>query len=776
MAAVASVAINVDSRGAPAKLKQVADRSKQVEKAVEQMNGDLRRSKREFTSTGNAASQAAGGFSKLVRGLAGAAAGFATVGTAAALAGRAIQSAIGRTESERRLQILASSYGEVAQIQNVAAASAKLFGQSQTETNQSIATAYARLRPLGISLDEISSTYNGFNTAARLSGSTAQEASAAFTQLAQALGSGVLRGDEFNSIAEQAPGLLQGISKELNVAVGELRDYAKDGKITSDVVINALKAIEKEGAAPLAEAMNGPEQKLKDLQNETDNLNAEIGKLALPALITVVGELTEVIRTASENTKVFSQVMNGLGKEFEFVLGPLGSFYEYIGGIPGIMATAIDSLFSMLGPLKQVAQLIAFISGETLGPALQRAQAVGSYTGMADAPEDVRRALNPPARPTIATSGGGGKTKKTKSAKPQKSIAQQVAELNAIVKVEEDISKARQAGNKILEAQLEAYKRQLEIQHRGLDPQLEELELKRNGMQLDERLNKLQKERLEYLGKFLQGTTQLIQDQTDVIGSYQDQTRELKLQAEKGKEFVERLNDIKKLMMDGGLSFDQAFGQVEARTAAMAALNKEADMFQQALSGAGDIIGNQLRGAIDGLIDGTADWNDILQSTLKQLGSFLINFGLNALAGPAGSGGILSFLGFGTRANGGPVTANQPYIVGERGPELFMPNQSGAVVNNNQLSSAMNRYRRSGTTATNESAAAMQGGEGGTAVLDKPIDVRYTVERINNVDYVTAEQFQAGMRQAAQQGAAQGERRALTTLRQNTTQRKRIGI
>ena len=224
-------------------------------------------------------------------------------------------------------------------------------------------------------------------------------------------------------------------------------------------------------------------------------------------------------------------------------------------------------------------------------------------------------------------------------------------------------------------------------------------------------------------------------------------------------------------------SFAESMGRLMGEDLAqgMEKVEEKATAVEQALSGAGNIIGNQLRGAIDGLIDGTADWNDILQSTLKQLGSFFLNFGLNQLAGADGAG-ILSFLGFGTRASGGPVNANQPYIVGERGPELFMPKQSGAVVNNNQLSSAMNRYRRSGTTATNESAAAMQGGEGGTAVLDKPIDVRYSVERINNVDYVTAEQFQQGMRQAAQQGAAQGERRALTTLRQNTTQRKRIGI
>ena len=71
MSVVANIAINVDSRGAPAKLKQVADRSKQVEKAVQGMNGDLRRSQREFKGAGNAANQAASGFGKLGKAIAG---------------------------------------------------------------------------------------------------------------------------------------------------------------------------------------------------------------------------------------------------------------------------------------------------------------------------------------------------------------------------------------------------------------------------------------------------------------------------------------------------------------------------------------------------------------------------------------------------------------------------------------------------------------------------------------------------------------------------------
>jgi hypothetical protein len=57
-----------------------------------------------------------------------------------------------------------------------------------------------------------------------------------------------------------------------------------------------------------------------------------------------------------------------------------------------------------------------------------------------------------------------------------------------------------------------------------------------------------------------------------------------------------------------------------------------------------------------------------------------------------------------------------------------------------------------------------------------PIDVRYTVERINSVDYVTADQFQAGMRQAASQGAERGQQLALRRLQQSPSTRRRVGI
>lgn len=75
-----------------------------------------------------------------------------------------------------------------------------------------------------------------------VSGAGAAAAEGATRQLGQALASGVLRGDEFNSVMEQAPRLAQAMADGLGVTTGELRKMAAEGKLTSDVVIGALKS------------------------------------------------------------------------------------------------------------------------------------------------------------------------------------------------------------------------------------------------------------------------------------------------------------------------------------------------------------------------------------------------------------------------------------------------------------------------------------------------------------------------------------------------------
>lgn len=119
---------------------------------------------------------------------------------------------------------------------------------------EATATLYARLErslaQYGATSTQIARVTETVSKAMIVSGATAQEANAAIIQLSQGLQSGVLRGDEFRSVAEQAPRLLKAMADSLGVTTGELRALAGQGKLTADVVARAIydasAAIDKE--------------------------------------------------------------------------------------------------------------------------------------------------------------------------------------------------------------------------------------------------------------------------------------------------------------------------------------------------------------------------------------------------------------------------------------------------------------------------------------------------------------------------------------------------
>jgi len=230
---------------------------------------------------------------------AGLAAGLAAMGAGQAVRG-SIEAVVASEESQRRLRSLSQGLDDYSRVQATATAAAQKFGVAQTQANQEFAQIYARLRPVGLTLEEISTVYNGFNTAAKLSGASSAEASAAFLQLSQALGTGVLRGEELNSVFEQTPAVVQGIAQVMGVPIGQIRDLAKEGKISGDIVLEALKRIERDGAPKLAEAMKGPAQQFKNLQNESINLQEQLGKALLPTAIALTKAATALLQESNK--------------------------------------------------------------------------------------------------------------------------------------------------------------------------------------------------------------------------------------------------------------------------------------------------------------------------------------------------------------------------------------------------------------------------------------------------------------------------------------------
>ena len=223
----------------------------------------------------------------------------------------ALNVTIQRAESERRLDLLSRGFDNLATVQNAATEAAEKFGLSQTQANKEFAQIYARLRPIGLELEDIRTVYEGFNTAAKLSGTTASEASGAFLQLSQALGTGVLRGQELNSVFEQTPAIVQAIAYEMGVEVGQMRDLAKEGKVTIDYILPALERLRTEGAEKLTEALKGPEQQFR-------NMKIAVDELKIAAIADNMERILALVNGLTETTKTLTNIINAPGFKFFF--------------------------------------------------------------------------------------------------------------------------------------------------------------------------------------------------------------------------------------------------------------------------------------------------------------------------------------------------------------------------------------------------------------------------------------------------------------------------
>ena len=310
MSVVANVAINVDSSGAVSKLRQVQTQATATQRA----------------------------FGALQSAIVG-------IGVAS-IAAQTLKAAASFNDLQTRLKLLTSEYGEYTQAQQFAAKAAKQFGLSNREAATGVADIYGRLRPLGVSLKDIQSTFNGFNTIARLSGVSAEGASAAFLQLGQALGSGRLQGDEFRSIAEQVPGLLVAVSKETGIAAKDLKQFASDGKLSADIAINALKRIESEGAGKIAALVqNSDTQKFKDLQNAVDDLSVAVGNELLPVVTPLIKDLTSLVGTIAA---LPDPVKNATGEIVKLIIQLL-LVEKAIKAIIGLNAAFVAAQVAMTG-------------------------------------------------------------------------------------------------------------------------------------------------------------------------------------------------------------------------------------------------------------------------------------------------------------------------------------------------------------------------------------------------------------------------------------------
>ena len=745
-----------------------------------------------------------------------AAAAYVSLDQAARQAAAAINKSIQSASSEQRIRALADGFDDYEAVLFRASAAAEKFNISQIEANNQFAQLYGRLRPLGLTLSEIETVFQGFNTAASLTGATAAESAGALLQLSQALGAGALRGEEFNSIAEQAPAVLQAIAKEMDKPVGALKELAKEGEITSDIVVAALSRVKTQGADKLANALDTPAQKLQKLSNRFEDLQVAIGNLTLPAFIRLVEQTTKLITTATGRVDMYAEAFTKLAAAVDKVLAqnvPLQGLIrvykaldnqldEVAGGVdvlggafsrlPGEIAKALPGLGQVLRVLDSIDFLARQITKEPKTPRnfgsnykeQERAlfEAAGGYNPYADTrPLSERLGLGGGGSGGAGGGGGGSSAVDT--------LAQQL-----------------ETGKELSRE----FSRQLQLLQatEGLERELLQIEFDRQ-----DRMRSIADAAADMRAELIALSEGIAAAQTQDVAQdaftefYQGEIERIRAFAEAQKEFAAFFKEAQQTPLT-------------RRIAELNAELKDTDQMIVDLSRSVESsLANGISGAVDAMVTGTKRVEDVVASMFetiakafldmaaqiiaKQLVMIALQSVLKALGGPSMSSGtpidttkvdpgvISSLGGLKGYANGGTIPMGASAIVGEQGPEFLTLRPNGAeVIPNNPFVDAAAAMTTPGTDAAFADAGeamemAMattmanitakqeaQSLEAAAAQSNSTSTIRYESQVINDVRYVTEEQAV----KIGQQSAKQAEANVYKGLRNMPATRGRAGV
>lgn len=278
--------------------------TKQTQRALKELNAEL-------TSVKSSAASMAGAF----------AGAFATH--------QLIQYADTWSQLSGRLRLASTSSDDFA------AAQSTLMGISQ-RTGTSIeanTTLYSRiaasLRDAGYASKDVAAVTETVATSLKLSGASTEEASSVITQLSQALGSGVLRGEEFNAIMENGGRLAKLLANGMGTTVGELRNMAAAGKLTTDRIVPLLTNVEQ-------------------LRKEFDTLPATVSGSAQKvqnSFMAWVGGANQ----ASGASAILAGTLDGVAENMNTVAAAAGALAaiggaRFVGGILGNIGTQTEKL------------------------------------------------------------------------------------------------------------------------------------------------------------------------------------------------------------------------------------------------------------------------------------------------------------------------------------------------------------------------------------------------------------------------------------------------
>lgn len=204
------------------------------------------------------------------------------------------------TSTTARLNFLVDDGGSVEALEQKIMASAQRSRAAYLDTASAIASMGANAGRAFESNDELIAFMEQVNKQFVIGGATAEGQSAAMLQLTQAMAAGALRGEELNSILENAPGIARAIESYMGVAEGSIKSYAEEGLITADVVKNALLSVADETNA-----------KFESMPMTWAQICTKMQNTALAAFDPVLTKLNQVANSAQFNT-VIDGAINGL--------------------------------------------------------------------------------------------------------------------------------------------------------------------------------------------------------------------------------------------------------------------------------------------------------------------------------------------------------------------------------------------------------------------------------------------------------------------------------
>ncbi len=267
------------------------------------------------------------GASDLMNMIKGAVAAYASVQTI----GKVMDLSDQLTSTTARLNLMNDGLQTTQDLQNMIYLSAERSRGAYQATADAVSKLGLMAGDAFSSSEEIIAFTEQLNKQFTIAGTETAGIEAAMLQLTQAMGSGVLRGEEYNSILEQAPNIIQAIADYMEVPKGQLKDMAAEGEITAEIVKNAMFAAADETNA-----------KFEAMPKTFSQIWTSFQNTALMAFQPVLQRLNDVA-----NSEAFQTFINGAIEALSMVAGIVVEIFNLIASV----GTMIADNWSWLSPI-----------------------------------------------------------------------------------------------------------------------------------------------------------------------------------------------------------------------------------------------------------------------------------------------------------------------------------------------------------------------------------------------------------------------------------------